>query len=100
MAMPGLQKLHEKYKDKGVLVLGVNVFDEGDAVAYMKDQGYGYTTLLKGDEVARDYGVQSIPQFYLIGPDGKVLHHSVGFDPKGEEKLAKVIDENLNRVQR
>jgi thiol-disulfide isomerase/thioredoxin len=74
MAMPGVQKFHEKYKDKPVAVLGVNCWERsGDPAAYMKDKGFTYPLLLKADEVAARYKVTGIPTFYLIGPDGKVL---------------------------
>ncbi len=74
MAMPGVQKFHEKYKDKPVAVLGVNCWERsGDPAAFMKDKGYTYPLLLKADEVAAKYKVTGIPTFYLIGPDGKIL---------------------------
>lgn len=99
-AMPGLQKLHEKYKDKGLVVLGINIFDNSDPIEFMTANKYTYTTLLEGDDVARLYGIEPIPQFYLIGPDGLVLHHAIGFDPKHDERLEKLIEENLDKVKR
>ncbi len=94
-AMPGMQKLHEKFKDRGVVVMGVNVHDDGDAAGYMKKQGYTYTCLLKGDSVAEAFGVGPIPQFFVIGVDGKVIHHAVGFNPSAESALADVIEKHL-----
>jgi thiol-disulfide isomerase/thioredoxin len=98
-AMPGVQALHEKYADKGVVVLGINCWEneDGDPKGYMDEQGYTYGLLLGADKVAEDYKVPGIPTFYLIGPDGKVLHNSVGADPKAEEELSKIIDKALKR---
>lgn len=98
MAMPGLQKLHEKYKDKPVAVLGLNVGDPpGAAEKHMKDKKFTYGLLLSAEPVAQDYGVSGFPTFFVIGTDGKVIHRAVGFNPKGEEEMAKIIDEHLAR---
>ena len=96
VAMPGMQKIHEELSGKGVVVLGINCWDDpAAAVAYMKDQQYTYPTLLNGDQVAGEYGVSGIPTFYVVGPDGTVIHHEVGARPGGHEALRELILEHL-----
>lgn len=96
MAMPGLQKLHESLKDKGVVVVGVSLDDDGaEAVKFMTKKKYTYLGLVDGKDVAQAYGIGPIPQFYVIGVDGKVIHHAIGFDPKNEKKLEEVIVKHL-----
>jgi thiol-disulfide isomerase/thioredoxin len=96
-AMPGIQKLHEKYKDKGVEVIGMNF--ERSALAspakFMKDNGYTYNLVLKADTIADKYKVNGWPTFYILDKEGKVLWSAVGHDPSHEEQMAKVIDEAL-----
>src|SRR5262249_7371157 len=92
-AMPGVQALHEKYKDKGVSVFGLNCWESGDAPGYMKEQKYTYGLLLNADEVAGKYGVSGIPTIYVIGRDGKVVYQSVGFE--GEEALEAAVKKAL-----
>lgn len=92
-AMPGIQKIHEKYKDKGVVVLGMNCWESGDAAAYMKENGITYGLILRADDAAKAYGVSGIPTLYVIGTDGKVIYHSVGFE--GEEALEGAIKSHL-----
>lgn len=95
-AMPGVQALHEELGDQGLVVLGVNCWDDPDAaVAYMKDNEFTYTTLLNADDVAGAYGVSGIPTFYVVGPDGRVAHHAVGHRPGGHEALKTLIKELL-----
>jgi thiol-disulfide isomerase/thioredoxin len=94
-AMPGLQALHESYKDDDVVIFGINCWESGDPEALMKDEGYSYTLLLEGDPVATQYSVSGIPTFYIVGPDGRIAHHAVGFDPLMEEKLEKIIESLL-----
>ncbi len=90
-AMPGVQRLHEKYKDK-VNIFGVNAWESGDAPKFMASKGYSYTLLLKGDDAAKDYKVTGIPSFYLIGADGKILYAAAGFSPDSEKKIEELID--------
>jgi hypothetical protein len=58
----------------------------------MKDQGITYQLLLKADEAAAKYMVTGIPTFYLIGPDGRIVDGSVGFDRNAEERLGAKIE--------
>ncbi|HMN41569.1 MAG TPA: redoxin family protein [Phycisphaerales bacterium] len=98
MAMPGVQKLHEKFKDKGVAVYGVDTFEHGSgekARKYMADKKYTYGLLYSGDELAKAYGISGIPTFVLIGKDGKILHLGVGFDEGMDENLSAIIEKAL-----
>lgn len=92
--MPELEKLHQKYKDKGVVVLGVNLLEDGtnDPVKVMREKGMTYKILLKGDAMAAEYGVKSVPAIYVIGADGKVLYFKSGADHSG---LADVIEKSI-----
>lgn len=93
-AMPGVQKIHEAYKDKGVVVFGINCWENADAPKFMSDGGFTYGLLLKGDEAAGKYGVDGIPAIYVVGPDGKVLYGSIGF--AGEEVIEAAIKRGLS----
>jgi thiol-disulfide isomerase/thioredoxin len=91
-AMPGVQKLHEKFKDRGVVAFGMNCWESADPATYMKENGFTYTTLVQADPVAQAYQVSGIPTFYVIGPDGRVLFSFVGFDPSLEERIGQIIE--------
>jgi thiol-disulfide isomerase/thioredoxin len=102
MAMPGVQKLHEKYAGKKVSVFGVDTFERGTTEQktekpkkYMAEQKYTYGLLLGGDDLAKQYGITGIPTFILIGPDGNILYIGVGFDENQDEKLSEIIDTAL-----
>ena len=102
MAMPGVQKLHEKYAGKKVSVFGVDTWERGSSEQkiekpkkYMAEKKYTYGLLFNGDDLAKQIGITGIPTFLVIGPDGKVLHIGSGFDESGDEKLAAIIDSAL-----
>lgn len=95
MAMPGLQELHEEFKNQPVSILGINCWESSDPAAFMQSKGFTYGLLVGADQVAAQYGVQGIPTFYVIGKDGTVIFHEVGYDPDGTNKLREVIKKAL-----
>ena len=103
MAMPGVQKLHEKYKDQKVSVFGVDTWERAGSVEkstakaakYMADKKYTYGLLANGDDLAKQYGMTGIPTFVLIGPDSKIIYLGVGFDANQDETLSGLIDRAL-----
>jgi len=100
MAMPFLQKLHDKYKDKPVKVFSVNCRERrGDAMArkHIKDNNLTYPQLFNGDTAANAYMVRGIPTMYVIGTDGKILHSERGFRADLVQTMSRVIDEHLTQ---
>jgi len=98
MAMPDVQKLYEKYKDKPVAVYGVCTWERGDPVSFMKQKGYTYPILLQGDEVAARYRVTGIPTFYLIDPEGKILLAYSGLSAENARQVDELIAETLKKL--
>jgi len=90
--MPRMQKLHEKFADRGVVVFGVNSWEKSDPVALMKKKLYSYELLLKGEEIAELYKVTILPVIYIIGFDGKVIYCHEGMDDKN---MSSVIEKYL-----
>jgi thiol-disulfide isomerase/thioredoxin len=77
---PNVVKLYNKYKGKGFTILGVSLDKAGDKPAWLaaiKNDGLTWTQVsdLNGwsNLAARLYGVQSIPQNFLIDPQGKIV---------------------------
>ena len=76
-----LVPLWKKYEKKGLVIVGMNVWERGDAEArkaahekVMKDLGITYPQLVDSTRTASDtYGVQYIPQIILIDKDGTIL---------------------------
>jgi peroxiredoxin len=82
LAMPELQKLHEKYKDQGVVVVGVNVFDtneNNELGLFLQKRGVSYPVVLEGKPVAKAYKAPGYPTLVCIGKDGKVIHSQTGY---------------------
>jgi peroxiredoxin len=94
---PNVVRAYNKYKDKGFTVLGVSLDSESGRPAWLKaiaSDGLIWTQVsdLKGwkNQAADMYGVSSIPQNFLIDPNGVV----VGKNLRGEDlntKLASIF---------
>jgi peroxiredoxin len=92
---PNVVIAYNNYKDKGFKVFGVSLDDKKDKwVQAIKKDGltWPHVSDLKGfkNEAAQLYGVQTIPQNFLVSPDGKILAVNL----KGEElqeKLAEIF---------
>ncbi|HLH78804.1 MAG TPA: redoxin domain-containing protein [Chthonomonas sp.] len=90
MVMPTIEKIYEKYSDKGVVVLAVNTWDTPDACAAFlkKHPEYKMNVLLdpagrnSEDSVATKlYGVQGIPTTLFIDKEGIVRTYAIGAHP-------------------
>ncbi len=100
MAMPGVQRLHNKFAGKPVSVFGVNCMERGGterAVQFIKDKGYTYPQLLDNGFVANAYGVRGIPTFVVIGPDGRIVYSGSGYSQQQEEKIESMIEAAIPR---
>jgi len=80
-SVPGIERLYERYKDKGVMVLAVSMDDGGwDTVqAFVKENGIKYMVLKGNDDVAEKYQVRSIPMLVVIDKEGKIVKRYLGF---------------------
>jgi peroxiredoxin len=90
--MPRMQKLHQKFADKGVVVFGINSWENGDAITLMKEKRYSYELLLHGEQIAEAYKVTTLPVVYIVGPDGRIIYCHQGEDQKD---LSAVVEKEL-----
>ena len=95
--MPHLQSILDEHGD-GIRVLAVNVFEDDDPVAYMKERGYQFTLLPEGDEVAAEYGVRGTPGLFLVDSEGRIAWQLSDVPPPAERLTG--IDENWQKASR
>jgi cytochrome c biogenesis protein CcmG, thiol:disulfide interchange protein DsbE len=75
-----LEEAWQKYKDRDVVFVGVNIQDkEEDARAFLKEFGVTY---LNGRDwsgkIAIDYGVWGIPETFFLDPHGRITYKHAG----------------------
>jgi cytochrome c biogenesis protein CcmG/thiol:disulfide interchange protein DsbE len=90
-----LQAVYEKYKDQGVVFLGVDWTDiEGDALNYLRRFGITYANGPDlGTKIGPLYRLTGVPETYVIDRDGNVQFFKVS--PVTTAELSSVIDRLL-----
>ena len=73
--IPNLAEVHNLYKDKGLTVLGIFVWDDvKNLEPTLKAENVTWAQIIDTEKVSTNlYGVNGIPSIMLIGPDGTIL---------------------------
>jgi cytochrome c biogenesis protein CcmG/thiol:disulfide interchange protein DsbE len=92
---PALMAAWDRYRDQGVVVLGIAFGDRTtDSKAYLAELGGDWPQLADpGERTALAYGVYGVPETFVIGPDGRVAYKRVGGVVYGD--LTDVIERLL-----
>ena len=99
MSIPELDDLQEKYKAKGLVVVGISVDDDkvsqGELAAFKEKMRINYPILRANDKVYVDYFGRtsgfSIPTLFVIDREGKIRNRLVGFEPGVIEKSVRSL---------
>ena len=71
-SIPHLNEIHEKYKDKNLVIIGVSDEESATVKDFQKGTPMNYPNGISKDLV-QQYGVNGIPHAFLIGKDGKLI---------------------------
>jgi peroxiredoxin len=95
--MPQLNRLYEKYRTSGFVLLGVNVDDDTSKAAEVaKKLGLTFPVLLDTDKkVSKLYDLSTMPSTVIIDRDGKVRYVHRGYLAGYEDNYEKQIRELL-----
>ncbi|MBI4474929.1 MAG: TlpA family protein disulfide reductase [Acidobacteria bacterium] len=88
--IPMFNRIYEKYRDRGVKIVGITVESGGitDVKPHIVKHGIKYTALVGNTKIMDQYQVTGFPITYLIGPDGKIVKKYTGTpsDKAGEKE--------------
>ena len=89
--IPNLIAAYNKYKDRGLQVLGVAAWDKPeDTLKAIDEEKVPYPQIINAQEIATNiYGITGIPEIILFAPDGKVIKRGL----RGE-----MIDKKLSAI--
>jgi peroxiredoxin len=93
-SIPEINTVYNSYTSKNLKVYGIEFTrsDNKTLEDYIRKQGIDYPTLYKGQEVAKNYGVNAAPTFFLISKKGFIVYSSVGLY---KDDLIKAINDNI-----
>jgi peroxiredoxin len=91
--VPLLNEIYDKYKDKGVEILAVNIGERQERVERFKNtEGIRYPVLLDSDRrVGRLYHVFGVPTEVIVDRQGNVRYYDFGVPYNWEEILEGLI---------
>ena len=94
--IPGFVELQKKFGDKGLVVVGVSLDEEGAAFVqkFVKEHGVTYPVVLGNQQVAAAYdGIDALPTTFIIDREGKVVKGHRGFteQTKFEADIAPLL---------
>ncbi len=95
-AMPTIQKVCQKYKEKGVMLLAVNVGEDTKKIQeFVKKQGWKIDVVIDDQmEVSKGFSADVIPLTMLVSREGMV--EAVHFGYPGAESLEKRLSDDLD----
>jgi len=96
-----LQKFQTEYKDKGAMIVMVNIDSERfKVVPFLKKNPHSATVVLSDGKVEDSYGVQGIPLTLALDRKGTIRLRKTGFSPGSEHELRAAIEALLNEADK
>lgn len=96
-AIPHLSELNTLYSKKGLVVLGLNPYDNKEKkreklLDFLNINSMNYPIVFVEKETVKDFNVRVFPTFYIIDKNGEIAHSQVGFN----ESIVSEIDSIIN----
>jgi cytochrome c biogenesis protein CcmG, thiol:disulfide interchange protein DsbE len=92
---PALDAAWQRYRDQGVVVLGIDYQDSpSGARAFIRELGGSWPVLQdRGSKTALAYGVRGVPETFFVSPTGRIAAWHAG--PVSYSLLSREIDRLL-----
>jgi peroxiredoxin len=94
-----LEKLYRKYKDRGVVVLGISMDSGSDAVqkvkGYAEKNDLTYLMLMDDGKASDTYRVYNIPATYILDKNQVIVKMYKGYMPGLGDRIAEEIERLL-----
>ena len=96
--MPAMERLYQKYRDQGFVILGVNVKDDKkSAISFVRELKITFPIGFDPNgDVGLSYGAWGLPATYLIDTKGIALARAWGpadwFSPGARELIEALLD--------
>ena len=80
--LPEVQALHDKYAEKGLVVIGMHLPEiSGACEKFVEGHDFTFPIALDSGKTAESYGVHAAPQYFLVNRKGKVVSGYEGSPP-------------------
>lgn len=98
-SFPWMQALYEKYRDRGLEIVAVNVDrDPRAAAGFLQNHPATFSIVYDSTgSVARLYGLETIPASFVYARDGRLVGRHAGFQTSDADRIEKEILSLLNQ---
>ena len=99
-ALPTLQRMHEKYKEQGVVVIGIDPYDDpikDEMADFLAKRSINYTVVFSNRNIPEEYRVTGYPTLFFVNRNGKIEKVHEGFSASMEEEVEKQIQKMLKK---
>lgn len=96
--LPALNALYKKYKDKGLVVIGVNLDEKKpDAMGFLKENPVQFPLAYDGDKqvLAKQVEIEKMPTSFILDKSGKVAVRHEAFREGDADKIEAEIKKLL-----
>lgn len=96
--LPALEAIQNAAGKDKLTVVAVNFKESKKQYRHIKKKLASLNLTLTHDKrgsLSRKYGVDAIPNTFIVGKDGKLAYHSVGYGDKTLDKLVTVLNKLL-----
>jgi thiol-disulfide isomerase/thioredoxin len=97
LALPILGNLYQRYKDKGLTIIGINPFDKDSArlQKLLKAKNAIYPTCLNTSELVKSYKISAYPTILIFDSQKQLVKKITGYSSDMEQYLSETIENML-----
>ena len=92
-SLPTLQKIHDRYKDKGLVVIACTPGLEDETAVFLKKNKYTFPAGIHSEQTYLNYAVEANPTYYLIDRHGRLAWGPEHRLPTDKE-IASMLEKN------
>jgi len=97
--LPVLENIQNKIGTDKIKVVAINFKEGRKQFRHIKKQLSSLNLTLTHDKrgsIGNKFGVEAIPNLFIIGKNGKLVFHNVGYGDSSIDKIVKVLNKQLS----
>ncbi len=89
-SIPHLNEVNKKFKDKGLVIIGISNEKKEVVEEFRKKVSMEYNVAIDANSLGEKFGIEGIPQAFIVGKDGKIVWQGHPMELTDEE-IDKVL---------
>lgn len=93
--IPGFIRLYNKFKDRGLEIIGISFDENGEKVVplFIKKMGMNYPVYLDGGDIGPAFDLEAYPTTIIYDKEGKIASRHMGYvsEEEFENQISKLL---------